>query len=219
MQAEIQRDHDLGDDIIQKLHETGQEVKVWSALLYSVRHLWTDLNTTIKVKFDRELKSRLESADRRLWEDKDLTRPYEEAKRRAEQCAQYDQNLIRKELGQIEAVVEAIREVHEQKVTAAFTNLPIVERQDILRDISSRYVASLQDLRCIAFGEEEVIRVAASYCYVHDLREYNSNHIFQNQGTRLAIFVLRGHILIRSVLVFRMTWPFVNCRVSKPRAK
>ncbi len=192
MRKEIQRDHDLGDEIIQKLYEIGQEVKVWTVqLLCSRRHFWTDLCIPIKAKFDQELKSRQDSADRRLWMDKDLTRPYEETKRRAELCAQHDQNLLAEELRRIEEVVENIR-VHEKRITAEFTRLPAVERQEILRDLSSRYVASLQDLHCIAFSEEEVMRVAASYCYVYDLREYNASHRFQNQGTRLAMLWHEG---------------------------
>ncbi|KAF8342289.1 RNA dependent RNA polymerase-domain-containing protein [Cantharellus anzutake] len=154
--VEVQRSPQLGEDIIKKLYDTGQ--KIQGELLKA----WD---------------SRQEKADKRHWLDKDLTRPYEDAKDRARRWSeQYGQDAMQFALRQIEDAVKDARALylrfHQRRLSTA-------ERQAKVRDVSSQYVSSLTKINSVAFSESEVKRVAASYCYVYDLEE----HPRRNHGT------------------------------------
>lgn len=120
--------------------------------------------------------------------DVTLAQPYEAARR---QIAKLEEQfpafgrLKRQQLSLITQAVDNIKQVALERMEEAvkrstasrtsrdrpktFTDLPIIERQDVLRSISAEYAAAVEVTArvCSAFDlDSSVVRIAASYAYV-----------------------------------------------------
>lgn len=86
---------------------------------------------------------------------------------------------IPQKLMELESIQEVVRQTwakHRERVQilgVQFSKLSIVERQDILRELSTEHLASLRALDCILFSSNDVPLIAASYAYFYDLEEHN----------------------------------------------
>lgn len=87
----------------------------------------------------------------------------------------------------IEQAVERSRVEYNAKIDQkkyAFWKLPFIERQDLLRSISAELQASLDVIKPNVLSRDEVVRIAASYAYLSDMKSYNEiNPYYMNRGT------------------------------------
>lgn len=87
----------------------------------------------------------------------------------------------------IKEAVEQARNEYDGKVrqkSTAFWALPSNERQDLLRTVSAELRASLDMIQPKILSPEEVLRISASYAYISDMDNYNTEHSrFLNKGT------------------------------------
>lgn len=108
--------------------------------------------------------------------DEELKRPWLEACARADQASRdFGENRMRKELEKIKEHVETLRQEHRDSVRhslscqrkgASFTDLPIEQRQDLLRRYSRMFAAAPTGL--VSMSPSEAAHVKASYAYTFD---------------------------------------------------
>jgi RNA-dependent RNA polymerase len=116
--------------------------------------------------------------------DTDLTAPWLDAVKLAQKAAEKDQGSRQDDLNKIVEHVKAVREQWSTQrgpakggsrsvgkgtgnKSGSFTGQPITVRQDTLRDLSKKF-ASIADRDDILLSRPEILRLAASYAYLHD---------------------------------------------------
>ncbi|KAJ6448667.1 RNA dependent RNA polymerase-domain-containing protein, partial [Mycena vitilis] len=123
------------------------------------------------------------SFDIRHTEDRDLINPWVDFERLESLDRQaYDSlhTLLLDHCHKIKCHVKAMYEEHRTRIARGnqFTNLPIEQRQDILRELSRKFADGPADLFGICFrlapvadkdSKDEAARLKASYAYIYDL--------------------------------------------------
>jgi hypothetical protein len=136
------------------------------------------LKLTIRVSVQGQYDEALRDRDSNTSSDRDATliEPFQNAEDNARRALLAGIPHKQIELESIKNVVRQSWEKHRERVqraTPSFSRLPIVERQDILRELSTEHLAHLRALNLMLFSANEIPLIAASYAYLYDLEEYN----------------------------------------------
>ncbi|KAF8067671.1 RNA dependent RNA polymerase-domain-containing protein [Lyophyllum atratum] len=104
--------------------------------------------------------------------DPHLTQPWDDADKMAKRGTPELQAAKRRDLDRIRTHVEDMFGEHRLAIRKDFTDKQIEARQDILRDLSKRYIASptLDDMETFT-DEASISRLRASYAYLYDFKQ------------------------------------------------
>ena len=136
--------------------------------------------------------------------DLDLEEPHKNARKRAEALEGVGVDGMKRELVRIEEHVRRMAERSKNEATGqAFTERPIEERQDILRDISRAFHSGPTGL--LHFSREEARRVKASFAYRYD-REHSGSKGWSRFPWNVAMRELCA------IKAEALKWPMTVCQ-------